>query len=64
MKTGIVKFYNSDKGFGFIKDDETQEDIFVHRSGIRGVIRDNDNVSYDVEHGNKGLNAVNVQQNN
>lgn len=64
MKTGIVKFYNSEKGFGFIKDDETQEDIFVHRSGVRGMISDNDNVSYDVEQGQKGLNAVNVQQNN
>lgn len=63
MKTGIVKFYNSEKGFGFIKDDETQEDIFVHRSGIRGMIRDNDNVSFEVERGQKGLNAVNVQQN-
>ena len=64
MKTGIVKFYNSEKGFGFIKDDETQEDIFVHRSGVRGMIRDNDNVSFEVENGQKGLNAVNVQQNN
>jgi CspA family cold shock protein len=63
MKTGIVKFYNSEKGFGFIKDDETQEDIFVHRSGVRGMIRDNDAVSFEVERGQKGLNAVNVQQN-
>lgn len=63
MKTGIVKFYNSEKGFGFIKDDETQEDIFVHRTGIRGMIRENDTVSYDVERGEKGLNAVNVEQN-
>ena len=63
MKTGIVKFYNSEKGFGFIKDDETQEDIFVHRSGVRGMIRDNDNVTFEVENGQKGLNAVNVQQN-
>ena len=61
MKTGIVKFYNSEKGFGFIKDDETQEDIFVHRTGITQVIHENDAVTYDVEHGQKGLNAVNVK---
>jgi CspA family cold shock protein len=64
MKTGTVKFYDSEKGFGFIKDNETQEDVFVHRSGIRGMIRDNDSVSFDVENGNRGLNAINVQQNN
>lgn len=63
MKTGIVKFYNSEKGFGFIKDNETQEEIFVHRTGVRGVIRENDSVSYDVERGQKGMNAVNVQLN-
>lgn len=61
MKTGIVKFYNTEKGFGFIKDDETQEDIFVHRSGIIDTIHENDAVSYEIKEGQKGLNAINVQ---
>jgi len=64
MNTGIVKFYDSEKGFGFIKDDETQEDIFVHRSGIMEMIRDNDAVTFKVEQGQKGLNAVGVRINN
>ncbi|MCH2225195.1 MAG: cold-shock protein [Crocinitomicaceae bacterium] len=64
MKTGTVKFYNSEKGFGFILDDETQEDIFVHKSGIMEMIRDNDDVTFRVEQGQKGLNAVSVQRSN
>lgn len=61
MKTGTVKFYDSEKGFGFIKDDETQTDIFVHRSGISERITDDDTVSYSIEQGQKGLNAINVR---
>ncbi len=63
MNTGTVKFFNTDKGFGFIKDDQTQEDIFVHISGLIDTIQEDDAVSYDVEKGQKGLNAVNVRQN-
>ncbi|MGB0869382.1 MAG: cold-shock protein [Flavobacteriales bacterium] len=61
MKTGIVKFYNSEKGFGFIKDNETQEDVFVHRTGLLDDIREDDTVTFDVEQGKKGLNAVSVR---
>ncbi len=61
MKTGTVKFYDATKGFGFIKDDETQEDVFVHRSGITEMINDNDAVTFNVEQGPRGLNAVSVQ---
>lgn len=61
MKEGTVKFFNSDKGFGFIKSDETNEDIFVHASGLLDDIRENDKVQFRVEEGKKGLNAVNVQ---
>ena len=64
MKTGIVKFYNPEKGFGFIKDDETKEDIFVHRTGVTEMIFENDAVSFEVEEGRKGLNAVNVKKSN
>jgi len=64
MKTGTVKFYDSEKGFGFIKDNETQEDVFVHRSGIEDRISDNDSVTFRTEQGQKGLNAVEVRLNN
>ena len=61
MKKGTVKFFNSTKGFGFIKDAETGEEIFVHVTGLKQDIRENDNVVFDVENGKKGLNAVNVR---
>jgi CspA family cold shock protein len=59
MKKGTVKFFNQAKGFGFIKDDNGQE-IFVHVSGIKEDIRENDQVVFETERGKKGLNAVNV----
>lgn len=60
MSTGTVKFFNETKGFGFIKA-ENGEDIFVHVSGIKENIRENDNVVFEVQQGKKGLNAVNVR---
>jgi len=60
MKTGIVKFFNTEKGFGFITDDETKKDVFVHKSGLKVNVRENDAVSYEVADGPKGLNAINV----
>lgn len=61
MKTGTVKFFNEEKGFGFIKNDENDEDVFVHKTGLRQNIRENDNVSFEIEEGQKGLNAVDVR---
>ena len=61
MKTGIVKFFNSQKGFGFIKDSETSEEFFVHVTGLIDQISENDNVTFEVENGKKGLNAVRVK---
>jgi CspA family cold shock protein len=61
MKTGKVKFFNESKGFGFIVEDESQEEIFVHVSGISEQIRQDDHVSYDTTQGKKGLNAINVK---
>ena len=61
MKTGTVKFFNYEKGFGFIKDDETGEDVFVHKTGLIDNINEDDNVEFDVEQGKKGLNAVDVK---
>lgn len=61
MPTGTVKFFNETKGFGFIKNSETNEDIFVHVTGLIDKIDQGDNVTYDVVEGKKGLNAVNVK---
>jgi len=59
--TGTVKFFNGSKGFGFIKPDDSSEDIFVHVSGLIDEVRENDKVTYDSERGKKGMNAVNVK---
>lgn len=61
MKKGTVKFFNESKGFGFIKSEESNEDIFVHKSGLNGYIQENDRVEYNVEQGRRGLNAVDVR---
>ena len=60
MKNGTVKFFNSEKGFGFIKDENGKE-IFVHVSGLVDEIRENDEVVFEEQEGKKGLNAVNVK---
>lgn len=60
MQEGTVKFFNDAKGFGFIKP-ENGEDIFVHASGLLDEVRENDRVSFDVQDGRKGLNAINVK---
>ena len=61
MSKGTVKFFNESKGFGFIKEENTEKDYFVHSSGLKDAIRDNDEVTFDLEMGKKGLNAVNVR---
>lgn len=63
MNKGTVKFFNKTKGFGFIAPENGGEDVFVHTSGLNDDISENDNVSYEVENGKKGLNAVNVSVN-
>lgn len=60
MNKGTVKFFNSSKGFGFIVDDETKTEYFVHVSGLKSDIKENDVVTFEVQQGKKGLNAVNV----
>ena len=62
MSTGTVKFFNEKKGFGFILDDESKLEIFVHVSGILDKIRDNDQVSYDIAEDNRGKKAINVKK--
>lgn len=63
MKTGTIKFYNSTKGYGFIKDDETGNEIFLHITGlIDQDVNQGDKVTYDVAEGRKGPNAINVKK--
>lgn len=61
MKEGVVKFFNTLKGFGFISPTNGGEDVFVHSSGLFDDVRENDKVLYEVAQGKKGLNAVNVR---
>ena len=62
MKNGKVKFFNESKGFGFITEDGTNQDIFVHVSGLISKIRENDRVSFEITEGKKGLNAIKVEK--
>jgi CspA family cold shock protein len=61
MSKGTVKFFNESKGFGFIKEENTEKEYFVHSSGLKESIKENDVVTFDLENGKKGLNAVNVK---
>jgi CspA family cold shock protein len=61
MQQGTVKFFNETKGFGFITPANGGSEIFVHSSGLIDSIRESDSVSFDVEQGRKGPNAVNVK---
>jgi cold shock protein len=61
MSTGTVKFFNNSKGFGFIKDGSSEKEYFVHVSGLNDEINENDEVTFDLQEGKKGLNAVNVK---
>ena len=61
MKTGKVKFFNESKGFGFIKDSESDQEFFVHVSGLIDRIRDDDDVTFELQEGKKGAYAVNVK---
>lgn len=62
MKTGTVKFFNSEKGFGFIEV-EGEKDVFVHSSALQGIsLQEGDKVQFDVERGTKGPQATKVQR--
>lgn len=60
LRTGFVKFFEKDKGYGFIKDSATQEEYFFHYSSANFQIAQQDSVSFDLEQGPKGLNAVRI----
>lgn len=61
MQEGTVKFFNVTKGFGFITPSNGGQDVFVHTTGLIDEIRENDTVTFEVESGRKGPNAVNVR---
>jgi len=61
MKEGIVRFFDESKGFGFIKVKGSDEEYFVHVTGLIDQIRENDEVTFELKQGKKGLNAVNVK---
>ncbi|MFO7829906.1 MAG: cold shock domain-containing protein, partial [Bacteroidales bacterium] len=61
MNTGTVKFFNESKGYGFIKEDDSNKEHFVHVSGLIDEINEEDRVEFELQEGKKGLNAVNVR---
>jgi CspA family cold shock protein len=61
MQKGVVKFFNTAKGFGFIKVEGSNEEVFVHVTGLVDEVRENDEVTFDTERGKKGVNAINVR---
>ncbi len=61
MKNGTVKFFNESKGFGFITEDDSEKEHFVHISGLIDQIKEGDTVEFELQEGKKGLNAVNVK---
>lgn len=60
--TGKVTFFNHEKGFGFIKDQQTQQSVFVHINNLSEPVNENDKVSFEIGHGPKGPMAVNVKK--
>ncbi|MFN5440600.1 MAG: cold-shock protein, partial [Flavobacteriia bacterium] len=60
MSKGHVKFFNETKGFGFIVEEDTNKEYFVHVTGLVDKIKENDEVEFELQEGRKGLNAVNV----
>ena len=61
MKNGTVKFFNESKGFGFIIEEDSKKEYFVHVSGLIDEIKEGDQVEFELKEGKKGLNAVNVK---
>jgi cold shock CspA family protein len=62
VHTGRVTFFNTSKGFGFIKDDQSGDSLFTHISSLLTPIKENDKVTFETERGPKGMNAVRVKK--
>lgn len=63
IRTGVVSFFNESKGYGFIKDLQSQESIFVHINSLEEAVKENDKVTFETEQGPKGLSAIKVKKN-
>lgn len=61
-RQGKISYWNDSKGYGFIKDSMTQENVFVHVNGTLEAVKENDTVTFEVERGQKGMNAVRVKK--
>ena len=61
MPKGIIKFFNESKGYGFVKNEETNEDVFIHASGLVDQVKEGDSVTFEIVDGKKGLNATEVR---
>jgi CspA family cold shock protein len=61
LKTGVIKFFNDSKGFGFVIEDESNTEYFLHVSGCIDEVREGDSIEFDLKEGRKGLNAVDVR---
>ena len=62
MSKGTVKFFNETKGFGFIVEEDTSKEYFVHVTGLIDKVKENDQVEFELEEGRRGLNAINVKK--
>ncbi|TVQ91620.1 MAG: cold shock domain-containing protein [Bacteroidetes bacterium] len=62
METGTVKFFNEKKGYGFILDDKSEKDVFVHHSGLIDKIANDDKVEFELAEDEKGQKAINVRK--
>jgi cold shock CspA family protein len=62
VRKGKIEFFNDQKGYGFIKENDTQEKYFVHVNGLSETVKENDKVSFELEQGIKGINAVRVKK--
>lgn len=62
MKTGTIRFFNEQKGFGFIKHGNSVHEIFVHVTGLVDEVREDDEVIFEIVEGKKGLSAINVKR--
>jgi cold shock protein len=62
METGTVKFFNEKKGYGFIVDEKTEKDVFVHHTGLLEPIANNDHVVFEISEDERGKKAINVKK--
>jgi cold shock CspA family protein len=60
IRRGTISFYNTSKGYGFIRDEKSQQSIFFHTNSVLGIVKERDKVTFEVENGQRGPNAVRV----